>query len=107
MNVDDASRVGGEEDGADDAHESGQNDQIDFLGAENLDELALGFRIEASARGGGHDAFGACAVAESEIEKTRLGLIGKNSSQFDRQNACVDCAADRLQIGAPAGAEHT
>jgi len=107
VDVDDASRVGGEEDGSDDAHEPGQNDQVDFLGAENLDELALGLRIEASTRGGGRDAFGACAMAASEIEKTRPGLIGKNSAQFDRQNSRVDGAADRLQVGAAAGAEHT
>ena len=95
MDVDDASRIGGEKNGSDNAHESGQHDEIDLLGAEDVDKFAFTFRVEFSARCARGNAFGPRPAAASQFENARAGLVGQNGDQLCGETSFPDGAADR------------
>ena len=100
VHVDDVSWVSGEERGADDTHETGQDDQFNFLLAQDGDDLFLGGGIEASACAGRDNAPGARTAAAAEFEDSGVRLIGEHCGDLRQQGTRVDGAADGGEVRA-------
>ena len=100
MHVDDASRIGSEKGGAHDTHETGQDDQLHFLLAQDGDDFFLGGGIKASACANRDKARGARTPGEAEFKDPCVRLIGEHGGNLRRQGARVDGAADGGEVRA-------
>lgn len=105
MDIHDASFEGAEEFPFEDAHEAGEDHQVDLGVAQGPDVGGLGLLIEFRAETSGWNEMGGQAALAGVLEDAGIGDIRNHDGDGGRDGAGGDGVGDGDEVGAFAGAE--
>ena len=105
VDVDDAVGEGAEEFAFEDAHEAGEDDEVDLGVLENGDEALLGFFIELGAEFSGRDEDGFEAVALREGENAGSLDVTGDDDDFHGGTGARAVPREGIEVRSFAGAE--
>lgn len=107
VDVEDVAGKGVEEGLFDQAHESGEADELGSGVTEGGGGLELGFHGEFLGVAPAVDEGGGEAGILGPLEDECLGVVGEDEDDFGVEAALADGVEDRLHVGAGAGTENT
>ena len=107
MDIDDAVSEGAEEFAFEDAHEAGQDNEVDLFFLENGDEAFLGIFIEFGAKFSGRDMQGFEGMGFGEGKDAGVLDVGDDKDDFHGGAGARAIAGEGVEVGPFAGAEHS
>ena len=105
MDVDDAIGEGAEEFAFEDAHEAGEDDEVDLFFLEDSDEAFLGIFIEFGAKFSGRDVEGFEGMGFGEGKDAGVLDVGDDKDDFHGGAGAGAVAGEGIEVGPFAGAE--